>query len=732
MYSPEQAIADFSIEDSFAVRSVASEPLVEDPVALQFDEDGNMWVVEMRGYMNNTNGGGESSPLGRIKILYDKDGDGIYENSRLFLDSLVMPRAVGLVKGGVLVIEPPRLYFVANINGVAGKKELIDSAFADGGNVEHQPNGLMRAMDNWIYSAKSDKRVRFLGGKWVVEKTQFRGQWGITQDDFGRLFYNDNSTTLMGDQFRPNVFATSEAYNALSRSAYSVQMISNRVFPARNTEGVNRGYQKGALDSTGKLVNVTAACGPVIYRGDNFPERYRGDAFVMEPSAYLLKRVVLTRDSSGFTKGSFPYEGHEFLTAHDERFRPVNAYNAPDGSLFFIDMHRGVIQHPTYLTPYLRQYIDSLKLQRPIGMGRIYSIAWKGHKLSKKLPLSTYTPAQLVALLSHKNGFYRDAAQRLLVDQNDIVVIPQLKTLADGREPVPALHALYTLEGLHALSVTYLEGVAQSATNPQVQRSAIGLLRSFPADSNALNFLRAVCYSTNRLNALHAFNSLAAFQSAFPQKVKAAQLATLRAHPADTLFWDGFLLASAGAEKSRIPWFQNGNGVDTILKKSLVNIVARRRQMQQNPAAALSKKDAELYYAGQNSFKQFCATCHGPSGDGIQNVAPPLAGSNWVQNADKTVAIRILLDGLVGPVTVAGKEYAPPAYSGAMPGLRNNIETNNGVMASVLTYVRNAWGNKAAPVSVADVAAVRQATQNHGQSYTAPELESSGAKLVKK
>ena len=296
LLSPEEAIADFQVEDGFEIQTVAAEPLIEDPVALQFDKDENMWVVEMRGYMQDKDGRGENLPLGRIKILEDKNDDGKYETTHLFMDSLVMPRAVALVQGGVLLIEPPALYFVENKNGKAGARLLIDSAFAEGGNVEHQPNGLMRAMDNWIYAAKSDKRVRFIGSKWVVEKTQFRGQWGITQDNYGRLFYNDNSTTLMGDNFMPNVFGVNDAYQRQSKNTYAVQMVSNRVFPARATPGVNRGYEKGTLDTNSKLVNVTAACGPVIYRGDNFPEAYQGNAFVMEPSAYLIKRIILQRE----------------------------------------------------------------------------------------------------------------------------------------------------------------------------------------------------------------------------------------------------------------------------------------------------------------------------------------------------------------------------------------------------------------------------------------------------
>lgn len=720
--SPQEAIAAMKIEPGFEIQTVAAEPQLEDPVALQFDETCAMWVVEMRGYMQDKDGRGETKPLGRIKILEDKNDDGRYETATIFLDSLVMPRAVLPVHGGALIIEPPQLFFVENNGAKAGKKYIIDSFFAEGGNVEHQPNGLMPAMDNWIYCAKSNKRVRFHHNKWVVEKTQFRGQWGITQDDWGRLFYNDNSTTLLGDNFAPNAFAENEAYQRLSKNSYSIQLVSNRVFPSRSTAGVNRGYEQGTLDSAKKLVNATAACGPVIYRGDNFPDSYRGNAFVMEPSAYLIKRIMLSHDTAGFVHGKFAYDNAEFVTATDERFRPVSAYNAPDGSLYFIDMHRGIIQHTTYLTPYLRRYIDSLKLDRPIGMGRIYRVKWKAHGLLKKLPLPHFTAPQLVTLLTHKNGWYRDMAQRLLIDRADLSVVAELQKTCFSKNEVTALHALYTMEGLNQLTPIFLQQVAHASSNTVVYTTCMKLLEGFAQDKAALDILKSLAQKPDRLSALQFTNSVRFFENAFPGEVKKQLLLQLKTHRNDTLFTDAFLCGSTGKEQTRLQWLSTTNKDDTTLRKALLNILAKQKAAKESPYARLPKADAELYITGEKTFKTICATCHGVAGNGIENVAPPLAGSPWVMQKDSSVPIRILLDGLHGPVYVAGKQYAPPQYSGTMPGLRNTIETNNGVIAGVLTYVRNTWGNKAPAITVAQVATVREQTANRQQPYTAAEL----------
>ena len=200
-------------------------------------------------------------------------------------------------------------------------------------------------------------------------------------------------------------------------------------------------------------------------------------------------------------------------------------------------------------------------------------------------------------------------------------------------------------------------------------------------------------------------------------------LRQMQAHREDTLFWDAFMGSAAGDEQQRLAWLASSDKSNTLLRRLLKNSLAKQEALKHDPTQNMSKQEAELYSSGEKTFAKICATCHGPYGDGLTNVAPPLVGSQWVVNKDKSVPIRILLDGFHGPVDVAGKRYAPPQYSGTMPGLRNNIEMNNGTIAAVLTYVRNAWGNKAPVVSVQEVATVRKETAQRQQPYTASELQ---------
>ncbi len=707
--SPEEAIADFKLEKGFRVELVAAEPMVQDPVAIAFDANGDMWVVEMRGYMPDDSGLGEDQPTGRIKVLRDRNGDGRCDTASVFLDSLVMPRAVCPVYGGVLVAEPPYLWFYETAN----RRILVDSAYAEGGNPEHQANGLLPAMDNWIYSAKSEKRYRRVNGRWLTEKTEFRGQWGISQDDYGRLYYNDNSTTLRGDRYLPNVVPPFAALQLVG-----VQMVENRVYPSYPTPGVNRGYETGVLDERGRLVNVTGACGPSIYRGDQFPHSYSGNAFVPEPVAQLIKRVVLT-DSAAWASGHLPYRDAEFMTASDERFRPVNTATAPDGSLYVVDMHRGLIQHATYLTPYLRKQVKERKLSQPTGLGRIYRIVHKSKKPEPCPSLAAASSVQLVDWLAFPNGWRRDKAQWLLVERNDSSTVPRLETMAQSHaDPRARLHALWTLEGMGKLTPTLLQRIFQKGNHLQVAQAAMWLCDDLTVFSAMYRADLALPFAA----------AATAFCKTDFEKIRPVLTKLAREAAKDSLL--AAVLAGG-------IWANNTQAQVELLKKdfikkgvtpqsSLMSWLEKRPEAPQElpvDIAHLTVLERELYHEGRNFYESFCSGCHGKNGAGIDNLAPPLAGSDWVTASDKGIPIRILLDGLSGPVTVSGKRYELAA---AMPGLRHNQAGNDGTMAKILTFIRNSWGNRAGAVHVAEVSRLRIATEAHTQTYTAAELWPAG------
>ncbi len=488
--TPEQALASFKMAPGFKVECVASEPLVVDPVMFEFDADGRIWVVEMRGWMRDLEGSGEGDPIGKVVVLEDTDGDTIMDKSTVFLDQLVMPRTVAFVQGGVLIAEPPFLWFCEDTDGdlkCDRKTKVADWGRA--GNPEHTENGLMHAIDNWMYNAKSTARHQFIDGKLIAEKTIFRGQWGTTQDDYGRLFYNYENSSLHADLL-PAEYVLRNPHTG-GRSSYGlntkVAAKAQEVYPVRVTPGITLGGTE--LRKDGTLRTFTIACGPSIYRGTQFPAQFNGYAVIPEAGGNLVRLDRVFGDGVEVeTQNAF--DQRELLASTDERFRPVCSRTGPDGALYIGDLYRGIIEHVIFMMPYLKNQIQSRGLDKPVGLGRIYRITYEGRPLGKVPHMSGKSSAELVAHLSHANGWWRDTAQRLLVERKAVEVGDQLRELArGGASGLGRLHALWTLKGMGKLDwETVNEGMGDE--NEMVRATAIRLSEAFIARAGEKVFER--------------------------------------------------------------------------------------------------------------------------------------------------------------------------------------------------------------------------------------------------
>ena len=706
----------YQIEEGFTLEAIAAEPLLKAPVALNFDSKGRIWVAQMPGYMNDMQGTGETKPTGSIVILEDLDKDGVMDHSKVFLDSLVMPRALAHVYGGLLYAEPPNLYFVEIENDKPRKRVLVDSLYAASGNPEHQPNGLLMNIDNWIYNAKSHFRYQKRDGVWIKEPTSFRGQWGITHDDFGRLYYNDNSRQLLGDYILPNRLVRNR-YHAPKIGVNQLLTNDQRVYPLQ-VISVNRGYAEGILNSDSLLINVTAACGPLVYRGGVFSEAYHQNVFVCVPEANLIKRNILsfTGDSIS-TKQA--WQDKEFLASTDEGFRPVSLYNGPDGSMYIVDMHRGVIGHHAYLSPYFKEKIQQNRLDTIVNGGRVLKVR-KNDRGHKPVPdLDTMSGTQLVQLLNHKNGWIRDRAQHHLIYKNKKKSIPALEDVVrNSKEPLAQIHALYTLEGLNALPFDLLVNLANTST-AAVSSHAIVLLEQFVHKDNvtktALLFENLMQKNEVQID-LYLATTVGVWANASQEKFFPIIHGLLKKYNDSVIFQEALLSGMQESAEAFLNYPKTDaafEGFDSQLK----TVIEQKNNKKGNSIFFEKSLAEDDRTKGAKLYIQICASCHGVNGQGIQGLAPPLMNSEYTDEA-KRLAL-IILHGLEGPVHVNGKLYE---LNQAMPGLGQNEAISDKDITDIIAYVTNAFSDVPTQLKVDQVKELRRVKSKSGAEFIEKEL----------
>jgi len=763
--TPDEALDTFVLADSdIKIELVAAEPLVQDPVAMTFDEGGRLWVVEMIGFMADIDGTDELDKVSRISVLFDDDNDGRMDRSTIFLDSLVLPRAIAVVDGGVLVSENIPLWYVEDIDGdfKADKKTLVDPEYGGQGMPEHSANGLWRGMDNWYYNAKSKYRYRKIDREWVKEETEFRGQWGICHDDAGRLFYNYNWSQLHADLVPPNSLNQNENHTSSSGIDHGLTL-DRKVFPIRSNTAINRGYVPGTLDENGSILEFASACGPLINRGYALPDSYHGDAFVCEPTANLIKQNKIFED--GFMlSAEGKYKDKEFLASTDERFRPISLASGPDGALYVVDMYKGIIQHGPYMTPYLREETLKRGLDKPVHMGRIWRISSK-KKSKEKLPnLEKATTEELLVFLGDKNGWTRDMAQRLLVEKGVISIIPDLGRIVSDGNPLAQLHALWTLEGLgNRDSKIFL--TALQSRDPRVVQTGLRLLENripeeyetkkeiekfidanydtaHPSLQMQLVFIsrlldKELAFETSK-KFLKTFGHLPVARDVVMSGLQERELEMLGKLLADSewgeydqnreIFVEMLSTSIANSKSDKaITVLQNisekiRDSSKTWIKTAIANGTSlAKTAISEDQLADNSnhKIKPELFAKGRQKYLNLCASCHGTAGEGMSRFAPPLKQSEWVIDDDQKL-VMIMLHGMEGPVKVKGKEYAIPDILPNMPSFTTLQDAD---IAAIGTYVRNAWGHSETEVTRRTVSNIRFRTQGKITPWKASELD---------
>ncbi len=453
--SPHDSLKQISVDPGLKVELVACEPNVIDPVAVRFDEDGRMWVVEMRDYPTGPTK--EFPARSRVSILTDKDGDGFFETASVFADNL--PFATGLQpwKGGAFATMAGKVAYLKDTNG-DGKADVVDTWYTGftQGNQQLRANHPTLGLDNHVYVANGLRGGNIIDARWPYTKPlsisgmDFRfdprtrafegvsgvGQFGLTFDDYGNRFVCTNRN--------PVINIVLEDRDLKKNPMVTVSAVAHDVAKAA---GDSRLYSVGRVWVTSNLHQgtFTAACGVNVYRGDALPEPYYGNVFTCDPTARVVHREIMKPDGVTFVSHRVP-EHREFFASGDEWCCPVNLEVGPDGAMYVVDMYRQIIEHPHWMPEELQQRRN---LRAGNDRGRIFRVVAKNVRPRELQKLTGKSSKSLVDELANSNGWCRDTAARLLLERQDRSIAPQLRQMAlQHKSRIGRIRAIRLMEGL--------------------------------------------------------------------------------------------------------------------------------------------------------------------------------------------------------------------------------------------------------------------------------------------
>jgi putative membrane-bound dehydrogenase-like protein len=483
--SPSDSLKAIHVPEGFRVELVASEPLVQDPVAIDWAPDGRLWVAEMADYPSGIDG----KPGGRVRFLEDRDGDGRYESSTLFLDGLNFPAGVMSWQNGVLIAAAPDILYAEDTtgDGRADKREILFSGFKEG-NQQLRVNGLHWGLDNWVHGANGSHFAGYAQGTTItsprsgkatrldsfdfrlkpesglVEPLSGPSQFGRARDDWGNSFGVQNSFPLWHYLIEQRYLNGNPDYPSPDPRR-QLRPQNARVFPASRPQ-----KRFHSFHNSGRF---TSACSPMILRDDLLFRDRATHAFTCEPFHNLVQHVILKRDGYSFSAERPGSETTtDFFASEDRWCRPVMARTGPDGALWIVDMYRYMIEHPDWLPKDGKEEMKSHERQGE-EFGRIYRILPKAKPPRPFPPLARSSPEDLVDFLGNSNGVIRDLAHRLLVEGKAVSVTDHLVAqVTHHLIPQARLHALGVLDGIDRLEDQVI-GMALHDAHPWLRRHAL-------------------------------------------------------------------------------------------------------------------------------------------------------------------------------------------------------------------------------------------------------------------
>jgi mono/diheme cytochrome c family protein/glucose/arabinose dehydrogenase len=687
----EESLKTMYVPKGYKIKLVASEPLINEPVTVVWDGNGKMYVAQMMTYMQDVDAGNENEPWSRISVLEDTDNDGMMDKSTTFIDSLVLPRIILPLDDRLIVGETYQrnLYSYRDTNGdnVADEKILLlEDTVRDNRNLEHQDANMLWSIDNWLYVSNKAFRYRFTQEKFIRDTLPEPGvgQWGLTQDATGRLFFS-----RAGAEIPANGFQQHPAYGNLDLPGQWDESFMEP-WPIVGTPDAQGGPRR-IREGVSTLNRFTGVAGQEIYLGDKMPPA-AGDLFIPEPVGRIVRRARVHHNNGKIVLEN-PYKEAEFLASTDPLFRPVHAATGPDGCLYIVDMYRGIIQEGTWVGEgsYLREVVKRKGYDKFTSRGRIYKIIHEEESEGAKPQLLDKSAEQLISYLGHPNGWWRNTAQKLIILKNDKSVVPELAEIVEDNESMfsgdkdlalERLHALWTIEGLDAITRDIVK-LALVDKDPRVRAAAIKISDRFveAGDTEMIEALKPLANDAD-------FEVLQQLILTFRKQNDATRDVVKTIYDK---YPDNELIKATAGENIN-PSFDVIQGLRDKYK------------LRGGDAAG-------QIVNGYKIFQEYCSTCHGKDAMGIAQLAPPLIGSPRVKG-DAEMMVKILLHGMEGPVD--GKTYNGPMAPVA--------QESDEYIADIVSYVREEL-NGSGTVWRGRVRGIRERTKDKTSYYTLKEIE---------
>lgn len=668
-----------TVPEGYKVEMFASEkefPNLANPVQLSFDNKGRLWVAVMPSYPHYRPG--DTRPDDKLLIYEDTNNDGKADKEIVFADKLHLPIGFEFAPEGVYVSQEPHIELLRDTNGddKADSREVVLTGF-DSHDTHHaisayaaDPSGAFLMGEGVFLHSNVETPYgpvrgvdggfyRFSPQRTHLERTaqlSIPNPWGIAFDDWGQDFFLHTSGTSINWMLPASVKPT---YGAKTPSTPNLAPKGHEVRPTSGLEFVSSRH---------------------------FPDEVQGDMLLGNAIGFLgIKQHQIGDDGTGY-KTAFR---QDLLKSSDGNFRPVDLEFAPDGSLYVVDWHNVLIGHMQHnARDPLRDHVH----------GRIYRITYPSRPLVKPAKVAGAPIATLLENLKEPEFRTRYRTRRELRNHPADKVLPALKEWVAKLDPKAPryehqrLEALWTSWGLNQVDTGLLLQLLDSPDH-RVRSAAVRVLRY-----NFRSFPEHVALLTKAANDSHGRVRLEAIVAAS--------------------WLDNAAAKKVVEEASKKP-------LDTWNKaaaKTAADRLAGRAEAEvdEHPApkapAHLAAADQQRYLAGHAIYFRdgHCGTCHQADGNGLPSAGfPPLTESPWVSGSEERL-IKLTLHGLMGPLELKGVKYPGQVPMTPFGGLLNDQE-----IADVLTYVRNSFGNKAAPVTPESVAKVRKATGT--RSFYSPE-----------